>query len=175
MNDSLNFSTVESFSTSTRVNVTALAYPDADYPVFMGADTSGNLQTFASSGLLFNPNSGELRGYGLKSTGTLTTLGLEINPVTPVCVANGGTVALSTSVAYNILRTTADGTIAGATINLPGSPVDGQIVKLVVTGAVTTVTGTLATETIPSITTLNAGTLTHMVWNSSAAKWFAGK
>lgn len=175
MNDSLNFCSVQSFSTSTRVNVTALAYPDANYPVFMGTDTSGNLQTFASSGLMFNPNSGALSAYGLVSTGSLTTTGLEINPITPVTVANGGTVGLSTTVAYNIVRTTADGTIAGATINMPSSPVDGQTVKLVVTGAVTTVSGTLATTTVPAVTSLNAGTLTHLVWNDAASKWFAGR
>jgi hypothetical protein len=175
MNNSLNFSTVKAFSTSTTVNVTAMTITNTDYRVFMGLGASGNLQTFTSPGLLFNPLADELRCNGLKSTSKLTTLGLEINPVTPVSVANGGTVALSTSVSYNILRTTADGTIAGATLNLPASPVDGQTVKLVVTGAITVVSGTVATATVPAVTTLNAGTLTLLVYNTAAGKWFAGK
>lgn len=101
--------------------------------------------------------------------------GYIASPFTPVSVANGDTVQLSSQRTLNVLRTTSDGTIAGAVINMPANPVNGSCVQVMVSGAITTVTGTMATATVPAISTLAAGTLTHFYYNSTTGMWFAGK
>lgn len=104
-----------------------------------------------------------------------TITGLIVTPATPVVVANGATVALSATVSQNILRPTSDGTIAGAVLNFPTSPVNGQTCSVLTTGTITTVTGTLATATVPTLSTITSGTQTLFIYNTTAAKWFVGK
>lgn len=92
---------------------------------------------------------------------------------TPVTAANGGTVTLDSTQSLNVIRTTADGTIAGAIINLPANPPNGIVVRIVSTGTVTAVTGTLAGATVvPAITTLAAGVAKQIAYNSTLKLWF---
>jgi hypothetical protein len=105
-------------------------------------------------------------------SGTVVFQNLFITPVTPVSVANGATVTLSSAVSYNVLRTTSDGTIAGAVINLPANPVDGQRCTFATTGAITTVTGTVSSAPVPVVAATTAGGSYTFVYNAAAALWF---
>lgn len=101
-------------------------------------------------------------------------------PFTTTSVANGGTVNLSATALVNVLRTTSDGTISGAVINLPtvgpsgsGALVDGQTVSFSTTGAITTVTGTVETGSVlPVVSTLAAGAVVKLRYNLAATTWF---
>lgn len=89
----------------------------------------------------------------------------------PVTVANGGTVNLVST--YNVLRTTADGTIAGAVLNTPVNPTDGEQIMVSSTGAITTVTGTISgANVIPAVTSFTAGQAYNLSYNTVAGKWF---
>lgn len=121
--------------------------------------------------------------YGSTFGGFLTGLANSTNgtvPFTTTSVANGGTVSLSSSVPVNVLRTTSDGTIAGAVINLPtvgpsgsGPLVDGQFVSLSTTGAITAVTGTIETGSVlPVVSALTAGQIVRLRYNLAATTWF---
>jgi hypothetical protein len=106
----------------------------------------------------------------------------ERNEFTPVAVANGGTVALSNTQKLTVIRTTSDGTIAGAVINLPtftssaGYAVavpDGYTARFVTTGAVTTVTGTVSgSSVVPAVSTTSAGTPIQLTYNAATGLWF---
>jgi hypothetical protein len=92
---------------------------------------------------------------------------------TPVAVASGGTVALSNQVTWNVLRPTGDTTIAAAVVNLPTVVQDGFLCVVVSTGAVTAVTGTVATATLPAITAFSAGQSYSFLYNAAAGLWFS--
>ena len=106
----------------------------------------------------------------------------ETNEFSPVAVANAGTVALSTTQKLNVFRTTSDGTISGAVINLPvftrldgnpSTPPDGFTTRFVTTGAVTTVTGTVSGSTVvPAISSTTAGVAVQLTYNAATGLWF---
>lgn len=117
--------------------------------------------------------------FGTLVTGLVNLANGQV-PFTTATVANGGTVALTSTQVINILRPTSDGTIAGAIINLPtvgptgsGALVDGQFVSLSTTGAITAVTGTInGAAVLPAVTTLTAGQVVKLRYNLAATTWF---
>lgn len=91
----------------------------------------------------------------------------------PFTVATGNTVTLNQSGSYVLIRTTADGTIAGAVINLPLNPADGQVLRITSTGTITAVTGTVNSAiVVPPITTLVAGVAKQLTYNAASGIWF---
>lgn len=102
---------------------------------------------------------------------------IGLNPTgTTVALANTNTktVPLSTAAQpYTLYRTTSDGTIAGAVLNFPTSGlVDGSTVQFVVTGTVTTLTGTVSSAPLPTVATLTPGKRYTFVYNLAATQWF---
>ena len=98
-----------------------------------------------------------------------------VSAFTPVSVANGGTVNLSNQVSWQVLRTTSDGTITGAVINLPTNVPDGFLFTVVSTGQITTVTGTVSTGSNPAVSEFLAGQGYTFLWNAAANTWFLAK
>lgn len=91
----------------------------------------------------------------------------------PFTVANGATVNLTQSGSYVLIRTTADGTIAGAIINLPLNPADGQVLRITSTGTITAVTGTLnSVAVVPAVTTLVSGVAKQLTYSAASGIWF---
>lgn len=89
----------------------------------------------------------------------------------PLTVANGNTVALVAGL--NVLDTTSHGTISGAVLNLPTGVADGTQVKVVSSGTITTVTGTISGGTVlPAVATLVAGVAVTLGYNAATGDWF---
>jgi len=108
------------------------------------------------------------RSLGNSFAGTL-----NFASFTPVAVANAGTVNLDNVQSLNVIRTTSDGTIAGAVINLPTSVANGFVCRFVTTGIVTTVTGTVSGSTvIPAVSATAAGVARQLTYNSALGLWF---
>lgn len=98
---------------------------------------------------------------------------LYVSEFTPVAVANGGTVNLDATQSLNVIRTTSDGTISGAVINLPVGVPNGFVCRFVTTGIVTTVTGTVSGATVlPVVSVTAAGVAVQLTWNSTLGLWF---
>lgn len=113
--------------------------------------------------------------YHSNVAGLLTDVASNVNgslPFTTVALAASGTLNLTANVPTTVVRTTSDGTIASATINVPASPNDGDTVALSVTGAVTAVSGTISTAALPAVSALSAGQVVKLRYNASASKWF---
>lgn len=85
----------------------------------------------------------------------------------------------------NVIRTTSDGTIAAANVNLPLVSVnplsgaasstlgDGTKVTISTTGTITSVAGTVAgARVVPAITTLVAGVPVQIAYNLASNTWF---
>lgn len=139
----------------------------AQLQVINNVDPSGQLAAALTSGgaaTALTPNT-------IKASTSIENDGLRIEPATPVAVANAATINLSTVVTRNTLRPTGDATIAGAVINMPTTPVDGQVCTIATTAAITAVTGTLSTAPVPATTTLAAGQSKSYVWNAAASLW----
>lgn len=94
--------------------------------------------------------------------------------VTGHLFANNGAVTLiNNAVVATGASSGNDRTIAGAVINLPTSPKDGQQVTFTSTGAITTVTGTVSGAlVIDPVTTLAAGQVVKLGYNMLAGVWF---
>lgn len=140
-------------------------------------NTSGNTYTIDGNRLT---NGGVAHSQVGNLFTDLVNAGNATIPFTTKAVANGGTVNLTSTVLINVLRTTSDGTISGAIINLPtvgpsgsGALVDGQTVAFSTTGAITTVTGTVETGSVlPVVSTLAAGQVVKLRYNLAATAWF---
>lgn len=86
--------------------------------------------------------------------------------------ATGATISLSQQRRQVVLINPA-GTIATLTVNLPGTPNDGDIVTIGTSQTVTLLTINGAGNAIvSSLTTLLSGGSGRWIWNASAAKWF---
>lgn len=107
----------------------------------------------------------------------LANISISVGSATAVTghlFANNGAVTLiDNAVVATGASSGNDGTISGAVINLPTSPVDGQEVTFTSTGAITTVTGTVSSASvIDPITTMTAGQVVKLGYNALAAVWF---
>lgn len=92
--------------------------------------------------------------------------------VTTVSVANAATVNLVSR--FNTLRPNGnDTTVAAATLNLPTSPTDGEVVTVVSTAAITTVSGTIAnsSQTVPAVTSFTAGGKSERRFDKASGLW----
>jgi hypothetical protein len=102
-------------------------------------------------------------------------LNSAMNPYEIDVVANGGTVTISDQSAVVILKPA--GTIAGATLNMPANPYDGQEVKIASTQTITTLTHNAgAGQTLNgALTTIGAAVSTHAryIYQLSTTTWFA--
>lgn len=128
------------------------------------AATAGPAVTLSLPNALVAPGS-------LEVTTFLQMDGLQKQPFTPVAVANGATINLSATKSLNVLRPTGDATIAGAVINLPAAPTDGQICTVTSSANITTVTGTISTLPVPALVSMQAGQRRSYGWNATAGLW----
>jgi hypothetical protein len=171
----LTNSTNSSIGSTNAATVTTNATTDAAaYKVAIVESLGAGTAVQYAANYTYNPSTGVAVIPTVQTSVSQVNTGLDVTPVTPVTVANGATVALNAAVTTNVLRPTSDTTIAGAVINVPTTPVDGQILNIISTGAITTVTGTLATATLPLFTTITAGANHTFVYNTTATKWFGG-
>ena len=114
---------------------------------------------------------GNIRGGNLITTGQVNNGGLEVVSVNYANItANAQTTSLSTTVSTNILI--ANNTGYTHTINMPSSPVDGQITRFTISGnTVTLVVGTgTVSPTFAGSTT--AGTGYKYVYRNSNTTWY---
>jgi hypothetical protein len=197
--------TISSIDVAAQVTVVDSNDADVDYYVILADGATGSQATESASDLRYNADDAALSVPVVNATtvaattGNITTVnattvgattgniatanvstqlkvsGLEVTPVVPAAIALAGTATLSATVSLNVLRPTADATIAAAVVDLPASPVDGQVCEIVTTAEITVVTGTLSSATLPAVTTLSAGGRLELVFNTAAGLWFSGK
>lgn len=156
-------------------------------PSYSGSYTSGLVSDYSSSTGRFSVGSGAgfafyTGGVGttpvlsVSSSGSITVpanlsySGLEIVSPNYVSVTSTATYSLSATQSWNILQVNNTGYTA--TINMPTSPVDGQVCRFSVTGNTVTLavgTGTV-TPTFAGSTT--AGTVFRYVYQNSTTTWY---
>jgi hypothetical protein len=136
-----------------------------------GNVTGGNVSTSGLVTATGNITGGNLRTSGSVSTGGLTYSGLEVISPNYITVSGTGqTSSLSTTTSQNILLIGSTGYTH--TVNMPTSPVDGQITRFAVSGnTVTLVVGTgTVTPTFAGSTT--AGTAYKYTYRVSNTTWY---
>jgi len=141
-------------------------------PTFSGNLTAGNISI---TGNIINAGSsssiGNITGGNLITAGTLKNTGLEnVEPDYIVVSANAQTVNLSSTTSTNFL--TANNTGYTCTVNLPSSPVEGQITRFTVVGNTLTIIAGTGNTTSSFAGSITAGTGFKYIYRVSANAWF---
>lgn len=114
---------------------------------------------------------GNIVGGNIITSGSVQNTGLAVGAVNYVSVTgNAATTSLSTTISRNILI--ADNTGYTHTINMPTSPVDGQITNFAVSGNTMTLVVGTGTVTPTFAGSATAGTAYTYIYRNSNTTWY---
>ena len=128
--------------------------------------------TIVTSSLTSVGTLGSLTVSGTSNLGTVATTGLTLRAINFIPVGSTATYALSTTVSYNVLVVST--TALTATITLPPSPVDQQLVSFTVASNTVTLAMTAGPTVVPAFAGAGivSGTVFQYVYRASNSTWY---